>query len=144
MVMNLSQQLAKHFREVFWGGNWTSVNFKDSLERLSWQQAKTKVLSFNSIAALIFHINYYIAAVARVLQGEALNASDKYSFDLSPIQSEKDWETLLNKFWFDAENFATLVEQLPEDKLWDDFYDGKYGNYLRNIQGIIEHTHYHL
>jgi hypothetical protein len=144
MVMNLSQQLAKHFREVFWGGNWTSVNLKDSLEGLSWQQAKTKVLSFNSIAALIFHINYYIAAVARVLQGEALNASDKYSFDLSPIQSEKDWETLLNKFWFDAENFATLVEQLPEDKLWDDFYDGKYGNYLRNIQGIIEHTHYHL
>jgi hypothetical protein len=142
--MNLSQQLAKHFREVFWGGNWTSVNLKESLEGISWQQATTKMLSFNTIAALIYHINYYIAAVTPVLQGEALNASDKYSFDLPPIQSEKDWEVLLNKLWSDAEIFARLVEQFPENKLWEDFSEGKNGNYLRNIQGIIEHTHYHL
>jgi hypothetical protein len=142
--MNFSRQLAKHFREVFWGGNWTSVNFKDSLEGLSWQQATTKVPSFNTIAALTYHINYYISAVVPVLQDEALSASDKYSFDLPPIQSEKDWETLLNKLWSDAENFAALVEQFPEEKLWDDFYEGKYGNYLRNILGIIEHSHYHL
>lgn len=142
--MNLSQQLAKHFREVFWGGNWTSVNLKDSLEGISWQLATTKVLSFNTIAAFVYHINYYVAAVLPVLQGGLLNASDKYSFDLPPIDSEKDWEALVNKFWSDAENFATAVEQLPESRLWDDFSVGKYGNYFRNIQGIIEHTHYHL
>jgi hypothetical protein len=142
--MNLSQQIAKHFREVFWGGNWTGVNLKDGLEGVSWQQAITRIHSFNTIAALVYHINYYIAAILPVLQGGSLNASDKYSFDLPPIQSEKEWEVLLNKFWADAENFATLVEQLPENKLWNDFSEGKYGNYLRNIQGLIEHTHYHL
>jgi len=142
--MNLSQQIAKHFREVFWGGNWTSVNLKDSLDGISLQQATTKVFTFNTIAALVYHINYYIAAVLKVLQGEPLDASDKYSFDLTPIQSEQDWKVLLDKFWTDAENFAMHVEQLPENKLWDDFSGGKYGNYLRNIQGIIEHTHYHL
>lgn len=142
--MNLSQQLAKHFREVFWGGNWTSVNCKDSLQDISWQQATAKVFNLNTIAALVYHINYYVAAVSMVLQGQPLNASDKYSFDLSPIQSEKDWEALLNKFWSDADRFAILLEQLPQNKLWDDFSDGKYGNYYRNIQGIIEHTHYHL
>lgn len=142
--MSLSQQLAKHFREVFWGGNWTSVNCKDSLQGISWQQATTKVFNLNTIALLVYHINYYVAAVSMVLQGQPLNASDKYSFDLSPIQSEKDWEALLNKFWSDADRFAILLEQLPENKLWDDFSDGKYGNYYRNIQGIIEHTHYHL
>ena len=98
----------------------------------------------NTIAALVYHINYYVAAVLPVLQGGSLNASDKYSFDLPPIQSEKGWEVLLNKFWHDAENFAKHVEQFPEEKLWDDFSEGKYGNYLRNIQGLIEHTHYHL
>jgi hypothetical protein len=36
------------------------------------------------------------------------------------------------------------VEQLPEARLWDDFSNGKYGNYYRNITGIIEHLHYHL
>ena len=142
--MNLSQQLAKHFREVFFGGNWTDVNLKQTLEGISWQQVTTKVYSLNTIAALVYHINYYVAAVLSVLQGGSLNASDKYSFDLPPIQSEKDWEVLLNKFWHDAENFAKHVEQFPEEKLWDDFSEGKYGNYLRNIQGLIEHTHYHL
>jgi hypothetical protein len=142
--MNLSQQIAKHFREVFWGDNWTGVNLKDTLEGVSWQQAITKTHSFNSIASLVYHINYYIAAALPVLQGGSLNASDKYSFDLPSIQSEKDWEVLLNKFWHDAENFAKHVEQFPEEKLWDDFSEGKYGNYLRNIQGLIEHTHYHL
>ncbi|HTM94134.1 MAG TPA: hypothetical protein VL095_17055, partial [Flavisolibacter sp.] len=120
------------------------VNLKKSLEGVSWQQATTKVYSLNTIAALVYHINYYVAAVLPVLQGGQLNASDKYSFDLPAIQSEKDWEALLNKVWSDAENFAIVVEQFPEDKLQDDFSEGKYGNYLRNIQGIIEHTHYHL
>jgi hypothetical protein len=142
--MNLSQQLAKHFREVSWGGNWTDVNLKQSLEGITWQQATAKVYSFNTIAALVYHINYYIAAVLPVLQGASLNASDKYSFDLPSIQSEEDWEALLKKWWSDAEGFATVVEQFPEEKLWDEFSEGKYGNYFRNIQGIIEHTHYHL
>jgi len=33
---------------------------------------------------------------------------------------------------------------LPESKLSETFLDEKYGNYYRNIHGIIEHTHYHL
>ncbi len=36
------------------------------------------------------------------------------------------------------------IEQLPESKLWETFSDEKYGNYYRNIHGIIEHSHYHL
>ena len=51
---------------------------------------------------------------------------------------------MLDKTWRDAENFAGLVEQLPEHKLWEDFTDKKYGNYYSNIHGIIEHNHYHL
>jgi hypothetical protein len=50
----------------------------------------------------------------------------------------------LNETWVDAENFATLVEQLPENKLGETFTDEKYGNYYRNLHGIIEHAHYHL
>src|SRR6478735_3641587 len=134
--MNLSQQLAKHLREVFWGGNWTSINLKDSLEGISRHEATIKVHTCNTIAVLVYHINYYISAVTMVLQGQPLNASDKYSFDLPPVQSEEDWNALLINFWADAENFATLVEQLPENKLWDDFSEGKYENYYRNIQGI--------
>lgn len=89
-------------------------------------------------------MNYYVSAVLKVLQEEPLNASDKYSFDHLPILSQQEWENLLNKTWTDAENFAILLKQLPESKLEETFPDEKYGNYYRNIHGIIEHCHYHL
>jgi len=142
--MNLTTQIAKHFRDVHFGGNWTSVNLKETLTDVTWQQATTKIYSLNTIATLVFHINYYVSAVTKVLQGEPLTAHDKYSFDLPPILNQEDWENLLNKIWGDAENFALLIEQLPESKLADTFSDEKYGSYYRNLHGIIEHTHYHL
>ena len=36
------------------------------------------------------------------------------------------------------------MEKLSDDKLFDNFADPKYGSYYRNLQGIVEHTHYHL
>jgi hypothetical protein len=142
--MNLTGQIAKHFREVYFGGNWTSSNLKDNLADVTWQQATTQVYSLNTIATLVYHTNYYVSAVLKVLQGEPLNAHDKYSFDHPPILSQENWKKLLDKTWADAEKFASLIEQLPESKLWEDFSDKKYGNYYRNIHGIIEHNHYHL
>ena len=142
--MNLQAQIAKQFRDVHFGGNWTSSNLREHLADVTWQQATTQVYSFNSIATLVYHMNYYVSAVLKVLQGVPLDASDKYSFDLSPILCEQDWEKLLDKTWADAEGFASMVEQLPEQKLGDTFSDEKYGNYYRNIHGVIEHIHYHL
>ncbi len=142
--MSLTKQIAKHFRDIHFGGNWTSSNLKDNLADVSWQQAVTKVHAFNTIATLVFHVNYYVSVVLKVLEGEPLNASDKFSFDCPPIESDADWQQLLSKVWAEAERFASLVEALPEEKLWEDFYDKKYGNYYRNIHGIIEHMHYHL
>ena len=126
--MKLTEQIAKHFREIHFGGNWTSVNLEESLADVNWQQATTKIYSFNTIAALVYHINYFVSAALEVLQGKRLNAKDKYSFDLPPIQSQEDWEKLLNKTWDNAEKFATLIEQLPESKLGETFTDEKYGN----------------
>jgi hypothetical protein len=142
--MNLPAQIAKHFREVHFGGNWTSSNLREALADVSWQQATTRVYSFNTIAALTYHINYYVSAVLKVLQGEALNASDKFSFGHPPILSAEDWQGLVTRTFTEAESFALLVEQLPAGRLDEVFSDEKYGNYYRNFHGIIEHTHYHL
>lgn len=142
--MSLPPQIARHLREVHFGGNWTSSNLKDNLTGITWQQATTPVYSSNSIAMLVYHMNYYVSAVLKVLEGGQLDASDKFSFDMPPIHSEEDWQKLLDKNWTDAEKFAGLVEILPEDKLGEAFSDGKYGTYYRNIHGVIEHIHYHL
>jgi hypothetical protein len=48
--MNLTEQMAKNLREVYFGGNRTSSNIKDNLADVTWQQATTQVYSFNTIA----------------------------------------------------------------------------------------------
>ena len=143
-MMELAKQVAKHLRDVHVGDNWTAVNLKNTLSGITWQQATTKINDLNTIAALVFHINYYISAVTKVLQGQPLKASDKFSFDLPPIKSEQDWENLKEKVFAEAEQFATEIEKLSDEQLYKDFEDGKYGNYYRNLNGITEHTHYHL
>ncbi len=142
--MNLTAQLAKQLRTAYSGGNWTGVCLKDALTGLTWQQATKQVNSFNTIAKLVYHINYYVGPISSVLQGVPLAAHDKYSFDCPPITSEKDWEELVNKLWADGENLASLIEKLPDSKLEEIFADEKYGTYLRNITGVVEHIHYHL
>jgi uncharacterized damage-inducible protein DinB len=142
--MNTTQQLAKHCRDVHFGGNWTFVNLKDTLADITWQEATTQYQDSNTIATLLFHINYYINPVARVLQGEPLNASDKFSFDCPTITSQEEWEHLVQKALDEAEQFANEIEKLEESKLFEVFSEEKYGNYFRNLLGIIEHTHYHL
>ena len=139
-----NKTIAKHFRDVHFGGNWTAVNIKDTLADISWQLAITKIHNLNTIAALLFHINYYVSVVLKVLQGEPLNASDKFSFDLPPINSADDWQKLVTKTMAEAELFAGQIEKLDDSNLFENFSDPKYGDYYRNLHGIIEHTHYHL
>jgi len=142
--MKQTEQLAKHLREVFFGGNWTDSSLKQHLEDVSQQEAVTEVADLNTMAALVYHINYYIRAVLKVLAGGPLDASDRFSFDLPPIRSEADWKKLLDAFWKEAEDLASQIEALPEATLSSTFVEEKYGSYNRNLQGIIEHTHYHL
>ena len=142
--MSISQQIAKQLRDVHTGGNWTASNLKNLLADVSWQQATQKVHNLNTIAALVYHINYYIDGVTRVLEGQPLTISDKYSYACPPINSEEDWSRLTTKSFADAEAFATLIEQLPDSKLDEPFEGGAYGNYYRNLTGITEHFHYHL
>jgi len=142
--MNVTQQLAKHVRDVHFGVNWTWVNLKDTLADVTWQQAATQMDACNTIASLVYHMNYYLNAVFGVLQGKPLDSKHENSFRHPSIRSQKDWNNLLDKLWQDAEQFASLVEQLPEHKLWETFVEEKYGNYFRNINGVVEHNHYHL
>jgi len=143
-MTQLTGEIARHFREIHFGKNWTWVNLKDSLEDVTWQEAVTQVYSCNTIAALLYHINYYVNAALNVLKGGPLTSSDQYSFNHPPVQSQDDWQTMQDKAWREAEEFAELVAQMPEEKLFEIFNDEKYGSYYRNIHGIIEHAHYHL
>lgn len=140
----LLKNISKHYQELHVGKNWTWSNLSDALEGVDYKQATTKIYALNTIAILVYHIGYYTTAAIKVLQGGPLEGSDKISFDHPPIESEADWQQLKDRVMSEHQIFAELLEQLPEEKLWETFGEEKYGIYFRNIVGIIEHGHYHL
>ncbi|MFT3901607.1 MAG: DUF1572 family protein [Niabella sp.] len=143
--MNHRTKLANRFREVILNGTWiANTNFKDQLENLDWRIATAKFQDLNTISVLAQHIHYYINGIKNVFLGGNLEIRDKFSFDFPPITSQEEWKNFLNKFWNDAEEFAGLIEKMTEEKLYESFVDEKYGTYLRNIDGMIEHSYYHL
>jgi hypothetical protein len=143
--MTRAKQIADRLREVILNGKWiANTNIREQLADLSWQQAITKIGSLNTIAVLTFHIDYYIAGLNNVFDGGDLEIRDKYSFDMPPVTSQEDWEKLRNTLFTNAEKFAAFVEAMSDAQLDEGFVDEKYGTYLRNIEGMIEHAYYHF
>ncbi len=143
--MKTSSQLAERFREVLLDGKWiVNTNFKESLSNINWQQATQKTGSLNTIAALTFHVNYYIAGLCDFFENGKLEIHDKYSFDFAPINSAEAWDALRKSLFENSEKFAKFIESFSDEKLNEIFADEKYGTYQRNIEGMIEHCYYHL
>jgi uncharacterized damage-inducible protein DinB len=142
--MNIPQQIAKQLRDVFFGKNWTCSTIKEHIENVTIEQAKKQVYGLNSIFTLLHHLAYYLPAQINVLDGKPLVASDAESFILPPIENETAWQNYKENIFTNAEKLATLIEAMPEEKIQANFADEKYGNYYKNLTGMIEHTHYHL
>lgn len=143
--METSNQIANRFREVILNGKWIAgTNYRETLSDISWQEATQKLGSLNTIAALTFHINYYITGILNVFNGGKLEIRDKFSFDLPPIQSAEEWKKLKNELTSNAEKFAAHVDSMSNKKLEESFDKKEYGSYRRNIEGVIEHSYYHF
>lgn len=143
--MNRPATLARRLEEVLLNGRWiANTNIASELKRLSWEQATHHIGESNSIAALTYHLTYYLAGFIDVLNGGALEMRDQYSWDMSPVESEADWQELVARFLKHSETFVKKVRQMQASQLDELFFEEQYGTYLRNIDGVIEHSYYHL
>lgn len=143
--MSQSQQLANRLREVILNGTWiANTNFRHQLEGIDWKLATTKYGAMNTISILAQHIHYYIAGISNVFAKGTLEIRDQYSFDFAPINSQDEWEVFQDRFYRDTEQLALYIEELTEEQLNESFVNEKYGSYRRNIDGMIEHSYYHL
>ena len=137
--------LAKRLREVFIDGRWiANTNYQHQVKQLDWEQATQKVGNLNTVALLTYHINYYLAGILSAIETGKLEIRDKYSFDMPEITNQKDWDILWYNLILNAEKFAKHVEAMEDDELERPFIAEEYGSYLRNIEGVIEHSYYHL
>lgn len=139
----LSTQIAQQFKAAHLEGSWIASNLKSKLECITLAEAKIKIGPVNTIQALAYHINYYIAGINQVLRGGNLDIRDKFSFDIPNMKTEDDWQVFLKKMYTDAEEFATLVSQLTDEQLYGPFADPKYGSMYKNIHAMIQHVYYH-
>lgn len=142
--MNTAPLLSKHLKELHYGKNWTWSNIQDNLKDVSWQEATTKVGNLNTIAVLVFHMNYYVEAMLKVFDGKPFDSHDKFSFDAPDIHTKRDWDKLKSKTFAEADRLIAILKTFPDSQLEKVFVEKKYGTYFRQFQGIIEHSHYHL
>ena len=143
--MHTPQFLADRLEEVLLSGTWiANTNFKHQIGQVNRLQATQRIGNLNTIALLTFHINYYLQGVSQVLEGGTLDIKDRFSFDMPALQTDNDWHDLVSLFCTNATKMVHLVRQLDPHTLNEVFVDEKYGTYLRNIEGIIEHSYYHL
>lgn len=143
--MNLSQELTNRLQEVLLNGKWVAgTNIKEQVSNLTWKDATTKIGELNTIADLLFHTNYYVEGVLHFFETGNLEIRDKYSFDYPKVTSEEDWKALLEKFEKASDKFIKKVSSLSNEELNQTFVKQEYGNYLRNINVIIEHCYYHF
>lgn len=143
--MSHTTYLANRFREVMIRGTWiANTNYWDQISKIDVTQANWSGTGFNSIADIVRHIHYYVAGIKQVLLGYPLSISDKFSFNFTRLANQEAWTDLLMAFKTDVEEFATLLEQMEEATLDRIFVDEKYGDYRRNMEGMIEHCYYHL
>jgi len=143
--MPLSKQLAKRLQEVLLDGTWiANTNFKAQISAINKDQATHNIMNLNTVAALTYHVNYYLKGILDAVASGELSIRDKFSFDLPPIESEQDWQNLVSDFIHNSEKMVDFVSNLDDGDLNLDFFNEKYGSYQRNIEGVIEHAYYHL
>jgi uncharacterized damage-inducible protein DinB len=142
--MKITESIAQHLMEVFEGGNWTDVNMNAALRDINYREATavTKA-SYNTIAALVYHISFYNEIVLKRLQGISPVIGNANGFDLPPIKNEHDWTKLKEKCFQSARDLAAAVLKFPEERLFELTVTGHSTNY-KTLHGVAEHAHYHL
>lgn len=142
---DITHALARHIREIHFGNNWSDSAMQEVLKDVTWQQAiATPIPSVHSIAVLVYHTNFYLNYVHKSIREGVYKFDHDDSFKVTPIESEADWQALLQQSWDDAEAFAQTVEKLSENLNLFKVIPPFQNSFYKNIQGIIEHNHYHL
>ena len=136
--------ISAHLKQLYFGGNWTAVNYKQVMESMEFESLEHKIGNGNSMLTLVFHTRYYVNAILDVLNGNPLNAKDELSFQHPSMDDKQAWSETIASYLNEVRSLAKQIETLSDDDLAAPFHDPKYGTVERNLHGLIEHNHYHL
>jgi uncharacterized damage-inducible protein DinB len=142
--MSVTKLIATHIKEVYEGDNWTSVSIADTVNDVNWQQAQQHTAgSPNTIASLLHHLYYWNGILMQRLEGNNPLIPETNGFDFGELENENDWDALKEKTHQSFIQLADAAQNFPDEKLSTSYAAGK-SSYYKNLQGIVEHAHYHL
>jgi hypothetical protein len=142
--MQLTEAIAQHVLDVHEGNNWTEVALGPTLQDVTWQEATTLTpASPNTIASILHHLTFWNRVMARRAHGLATEVGPANGFDVPTIASEAAWHALLADNLQSAQELASAIRSFDEAKLPIPILPA-YGSAYKNLQGAVEHLHYHL
>jgi uncharacterized damage-inducible protein DinB len=143
--MNITNLIAQHLKQVYEGNNWTDVCIDATIKDIDWKQAQQQTeASPNTIASLVHHLMYWNGIIMKRINGETPVIPEENGYDVPFLNSEAEWDALKEKTHQSFTALANAIENFPEEKLQDNYAPSIPSTYYRNLQGIVEHAHYHL
>ena len=134
------KSIAKHFYEVNYGNNWTDASVKDSLQNVSYEQAVKQIGKANTIALLLFHMDFYNNVVYNRIAGINRRFDHEESLQVN-IADEAGWNTLQQSYFENVDRIHQAILAFDASLLFEE----KTANTpYKNLHGMIEHLHYHL
>ena len=142
--MNITSLIAQHIIDVHEGNNWTEVDITTTLQDVTLQEATTHTqASPNTIASLLHHITFWNRLMVQRAHGIAVQINDANGYEHLPLNTEEDWQNLKKDNIQSAHELAAAISQFNEAKLLEPILPG-YSTAYKNLQGSVEHAHYHL
>lgn len=142
--MQLTEAIAQHVLDVHEGNNWTEVALVPTLQDVTWREAMTlTAASPNTIASLVHHLTFWNRVMVRRAQGLGTEVGPANGFDGPAITTEAEWQALLADCRQSAQELAAAIRSFDEAKLPAPILPA-YSSAYKNLQGTVEHLHYHL
>lgn len=142
--MKITECIAQHISEVFEGNNWTEVDIRQTLHDVTFTEATTVTpASPNTIAALVFHLDFYNQVIMSRLNGIDPVIDERNGMNVPALENEEQWQQLQKKAFDSTAALAAMVKDFPEERLQEPTVKGL-NTYYKTLHGIAEHSHYHL
>ena len=142
--MNITSQIAQALLEVTEGGNWTDSNVADTIKDVSVEEATHRTeASPNTIASLIHHLSYWNRVMIQRINGIKVDIPDSNGFDMPVLRTDQDWGNLKKDHFASAKELADVIVTVDATRLEQPILEG-YSSVYKNLQGTVEHIHYHL
>lgn len=144
--MKVVDAIARQLLEVHFGENWTEAWIRKTLEDITLEEARRlTAASSNTIASLLYHITFYNNVILVRLQGVDPFIGAANGYDLPSLQDQADWEKLKADNLESARVLAEAIQKVPDEALDQPMLKDKdSSSYFRQLQGVVEHAHYHL